>query len=574
MRPLFLVLFLALPLPAAVFVAPEDTKALFQRDQLPLDTDNMRALSSHLTDLARREMDDDAQQFRATAQLLAIATRLDPANRPARDLSRRLAEGEPTEAEGIDLNRSLGRTWYMVDWLLEPEAGAQGQLLGHQLLDALHLIDPRHPTSKRYDAGGEKTRWIGIVESLVRFRDDSPPVPDPPEPKPPPPPVKRPPILLRKASTQTPLYLYDKDLRQRLRIAKVSMEVIRRDDPVPFTFAFTPKFESPLVDSARKSVRSSLERTWPNLPIRSVAILNTSGERYASRNDTAISGPASLLLHAAMTGRELRQDLVFVGDLGIDGSLSRPRQSWDYLRALRLADGGRLLVPPDLQPELRAMIALEDPGFFLRWEVLVVSSLDVAFSLASVGGDPEGLAATSQLFTELREISKGKDVGQLCVNKHVRQRLSNIKSKAPFHFSASMLLIQGDAGERPTRTDREVTARILRSAVEPLTFLTRTPLASLGATRSMATADAARIEVDRFSKYFAPKDLDLHREAVELAHLADSLGRGKRDGTSDSKGNIYYRKLPLTTYHEQLQTRFSAYLKKLAPFTGESLPEP
>jgi len=580
MRLLLLLVPLALalthPLPAApVFVAPDGGNALFQRDLLPLDTDTMRSLSAHLGELARREIAEGPEQFRATAQLLAIAIRLDPANRAARELALSLAKGTPALASESDLDKALGQSWGITEWLLQEEAGAAGQLLGNQLLDALRVLDPRNPNSTRHDPGGETARWKGVVPSLARFKNEPPPKskPSPPKPKPPPPPVDRPPILLAKTSTQTPLYLYDRDLHQHLRIARVSMEVVNRDEGALFTFALRPEFEAPIVDTARERVRGSLQRTWPDLPIHSVALLDTGAERYASRNETAISGPASLLMHAALSGKALRDDVVFLGDLKSDGRLTRPRQSWNYLRALRLAKGGRLLVPPDLQPGLRAMIAMEDPGFFLKWEVLVVSSLDVALSLASVAGDPEGLAATSQLFVELRGISKGKDVGQLCVNKHVRQRLVEIQSQAPFHFSSSMLLVQGTS-ERPTRVDREVAGRILRSAVDPLTSLTRTPLKKLSVNRIVAIGEATRSEIDRFSKYFAPKDLDLQREALQLAKLAELVARSKRDGVLDSEGNITYRGVPVLTHYQGLQTKFSAFLKKLAPFTRESFPPP
>ena len=79
-------LFHLLPpsLPADVYVGPDPATALFRRDRIPIDTDTMRELSRHLTDLARREMAQEPVQLRATAQLLAIAVRLDPANRPAR----------------------------------------------------------------------------------------------------------------------------------------------------------------------------------------------------------------------------------------------------------------------------------------------------------------------------------------------------------------------------------------------------------------------------------------------------------------------------------------------------------
>ncbi len=565
-------LFHLLPpsLPADVYVGPDPAAALFRRDKIPIDTDTMRELSRHLTDLARREMARDPVQLRATAQLLAIALRLDPANRPARETDKALREERPVDPFGGDINAPLRQTWGIADWLVDPKAGEAGGRLGHQIIDALVVINPRSPLAKLHDPQGETARWQNVVQPLAAYRRSPEPEKSPAPPQPEPPPIERPPILLRQASTQTPLFLYDKDLRRHLRIVTLQMQVEELAQPDPFTFSLLPAIESPYIDSARNEARKLLEKSWPNLPIQHIARISTGEERYASKNEQAISGPAALLMHAALAGKQLRPDVIFVGELTPDGNLTRPRQSWDYLRALRVTGGGRLLVPADFEPELRAMIALEDPAFFLRWEVLIVSSLEVALSLAAVDGDPEGLAVTSGLYTELREVSRNKDVGQLCVNAKVRERLTEIVSKAPFHYSARMLLTQGNAAERPTRVEREVAARILRSAVEPLSGIVRPPLSQLSAKRLITTGEASGAEIKRFAKFISPKEQDLVKEAREIAQLAEALGQGKRDGDL-REGVVYYRKIPLADYHHGLQTRFSAYLRKLAPFTRETI---
>ncbi len=575
MRVGFLVLLSHLllpPLAANVYVSPAPAAALFRRDKIPIDTDTMRELSRHLTDLARREIARDPDQLRATAQLLAIAVRLDPANRPAREIDRALREKQTVDPFDGDINAPLRQAWGIAEWLVAPEAGKPGARLGHQIIDALAVINPRNPAAKLRDPAGEAIRWQNVVPPLAAYRRSPNPEKAPAPPPPEPPPVKRPPLLLRQASTQTPLFLYDKDLRRHLRIVPLRMQIEELNQPDLFTFSLLPALESPYIDSARSKVRKLLEKSWPNLPIGHIARISTGAERYASKNEQAISGPASLLMHAALAGRQLRPDVIFVGELADDGALTRPRQSWDYLRALRVAKGGRLLVPPDFEPELRAMIALEDPDFFLRWEVLIVSSLEVALSLASVNGDPEGLALTSQLYTGLREVSHNKDVGQLCVNAKVRERLEEIVSKAPFHYSARMLLTQGNATKRPTRVEREVAARILRSAIEPLSGIVRPPLSLLSVKRLIATGEASRAEIERFAKFISPREQDLLKEAREIAQLAETLGRGKRDGDL-REGVIYYRKIPLPGYHQSLQTKFAVYLKKLAPFTRETIRE-
>tara|TARA_Y100000766_G_C18907194_1_gene606447 strand:- start:2366 stop:3460 length:1095 start_codon:yes stop_codon:yes gene_type:complete len=348
------------------------------------------------------------------------------------------------------------------------------------------------------------------------------------------------------------------------------MKVMELPQADILTFSLEPKTEGPDIASARVNVQKVLEQRWPDLPIRRIAQISTGTDSYAPNNGQAISGPAALLIHSSLTGKPLRPGVTLVAEVASDGSLTRPLHSWNYLRALRLAPGGRLLVPPDFEPELRAMIALEDPAFFLRWEVLIVSSIDTALNLASENSDPAGLAATSQLYEELRDVGRDKDVGQLCVNAKVRERLSEITSRVPFHYSAKMLLVQGDATLRPTRVEREVAGRILRSALEPVGRISQLPLSQLSAKRLLTAGEATSAEIERFSKFISPADKDLLQEAQEVAQLTQILGKGKQDGGLRD-GVTYFRNTPLPTYQSRLRSKFAALRQKLAPFTRESV---
>ena len=569
-----LLLFCLLPakLPGTAYIGPDPAPILFPRDQIPIDTDTMRELSAHLTNIATREPDGTPEQTRATAQLLALAIRLNPANRSALETDKSLRAGHAVDAFRGDINQPLRQAWGIADWLLDPDAGAGGKALGSLIVDALAVVNPRNPLAKLHDPEGEPERWKQVLPSLEAYRRIPEQEPPPQPVAPPPPPVERPPILLGRATTKTPLFLLDGDRRRSLRIVPLSMKVMEPPKADILTFDLDPDTVSPDIATARANVRKVLEQRWPDLPIRRVAQISTGGEHYAPNNGQAISGPAALLMHSAMTGKALRPGVTLVAEIASDGSLIRPLESWNYLRALRLAPGGRLLVPPEFEPELRAMIALEDPAFFLRWEVLIVSSIDTALNLASENSDPAGLAATSELYEELREVGRDKDVGQLCVNAKVRERLSEIASRAPFHYSAKMLLVQGDAALRPTRVEREVAGRILRSALEPVSRISQLALSQLSAKRLLTTGEATSAEIARFSKFISPADKDLLQEAQEVAQLTQTLGKGKQDGGLKD-GVAYYRNTPLLVYHDRLQSKFAALRQKLAPFTRETVPD-
>ena len=224
-----------------------------------------------------------------------------------------------------------------------------------------------------------------------------------------------------------------------------------------------------------------------------------------------------------------------------------------------------------MQSELRALIALGDPGFFLKWEVLMAESPAAALRLAGIEGDP-GERAASQSFAEIRQAARGREAHQLRTDQRVRRRLEEIHTRAPFHLSSSMLLLQGPE-QRPGRVEPPVAARILRSAVEPLGALARSPLSNLTHREIAAAAGAARREVDRFAHFFGPGATGLHREAVDLIRLAESMARGKEAGRTDRKGRpVTDRGITIFSIQQQLRTALAAYLRKLAPDTGEPLP--
>jgi hypothetical protein len=219
------------------------------------------------------------------------------------------------------------------------------------------------------------------------------------------------------------------------------------------------------------------------------------------------------------------------------------------------------------------MIALENPEFFLKWDVLVVNSLEAALSLASGNDRPEGLEEASGLFQEVRTLAKTMGAGPLCVHPKVRSRLQDdILPKAPYHFSASMLLLQGNL-ERPTRVEREVAARILRSAVDPLTSLCKAPLANLTPARIDAAFNAARANIDPFSRYFRTEDDDLKKEALDLINQVLAFARAVEARPPAAGGNSGPGSGdPLAARQQQLHAKLTAVLENLAPFTGETLP--
>lgn len=576
-RSLILFVILSLPLgAAAIFVPPDPAEALFQRDRLPIDPDRMRSLSGQLTVLAARPSKPDPAQLRATAQILAIAGRLNPANTRVRGLTQSYSRREaPVPPDQRQLQRATSEIWQMIDWLRSDSAGPEGQKLGAQLLDALRVIDPAHPRSSQHDASGEPERWLGVVAPLEKFaspseQSDPPPV-EHPEPSPQPMPEEdpdpeptAPPIQHRTGLVHSPFFVYDQAYHQTLDIIPVRLTIKDLEEKSPLTFSLDPTFESSALGASQDQVRNALLNLWPTLPNSQAAVLSTNQQRYAARNGTAISAAAGLLLHSALSEKMLRPDLTILGDLKPDGTLTRPKYAWDYLSALRSGPGGRLLVPPDLKEELHALIVLEDPEFFIKYEVLVVSSLDTALRFGTLGGDPQDLASASATFAEIKEAAKGRDLGPLTVIESVRERLISIRQDAPYHLSAAALLLQGSGNNRPTHLSQPILARELTRALEPMNWLLRADRQTMDADKITQSWLLCRERLDTVARYTDINDRPLHVEAMEISDDLRTLARElKRSGGryGSKVGKLF----------SQIRSKHTIFLQKVAAATGEPL---
>lgn len=579
LRSLFFLLFLSLPLgAAALFVPPDPTEALFQRDLLPIDPDRMRSLSTQLTVLAARASKPDPIQFRATAQLLAVAGRLNPANTRVRALTQTYSRRKaPVPPDPHQLKRATSELWQMINWLQSDGAGPEGQRLGGQLFDALRVIDPAHPRSSTHDSDGEPERWLGVVAPLKSFIprskevDPPPPKLGEPEPSPEPMPLREPdpgpaaPVIqLRTGLVHSPLFVYDKSYHQTLQVVPISLSVNDIESEQPLNFGLDPNFQSTAFSASQEQVRSALLTLWPALPQKQFAVLSTDQRRYAARNGTAVTAAAGLLLHAALSEKPLRSDLTILGDLQSDGTLTRPKHAWEYLSVLRKGPGGRLLVTPDLKEELHALLVLEDPGFFIKYEVLVVSSLDAALRFGTLGGDPQDLVTASTVFAEIQSAAKGRKLGPLTVLESVRERLISIRKAAPYHLSASALLIQGSGKDRPTKLTQPILARELSRALEPMSWVIRANRQTLNANKLLASWKICRKRLDAVERFTNIQDRPLHQQAQDILDDVRTLGRELM-----RSGRAYGPKAGKAL--SQIRSKYSDLLAKVATVTGEPL---
>lgn len=573
---LLLLLLLTLPSAGEQFIPPVEGKSLFHREKLSLDPDSIRELSTHLTDLSRREMRGDPAQLRATAQFLALATRLQPANRHARDLVQSYRRGEPARQNGSDPNKALTRTWRIVSWLRQPEAGAEGQKLASLVLDPLRVVDPQHPHAKAHDPSGEHARWQGVVPALSRYQErvrTIPPTPEKLEPAIPEPDIPRAPIVLRAGSLKTVLFTESEQGQIVPHLTTVAMKVTSTGTKDPFDLVLGP--DQPVPPALKHNLLRSLQEQGTALPLGEQVTLSIGSANYPAANQDALSGPAVLLLQSAFSGIKLRPDLVVLGRLDPKDRLEAPRASWEILQFLREAkEGGILCVPQAMLPEIRSLLALEIPEFFLTWEIYTAETIADLRSLLSGALDEKEVIAARPHYRELRSLGANSDVGQLCVKTDTRNRLDAILSLIPNHASARMLQLQGSALERPTRIEQAVTARLLANALSGLEPLINSPLEELTPTQIGILVKVLRQKIDLHQAAFHQKDAALHEEAGEVIQSATTLGVALRAASVDpTTGQRLYQEQPVSFYQDFLKARLANFRQSIFRFT-ERVPGP
>ncbi len=528
---------------AGNFAAPAEGPVAFRRDQLPLDSDTMAALSRELATLAAGLDAKTAVIRRAAAQMLALATALDPANARARALISEF-ENENHRADPAPVGESRTRVWELLAWLETPAAGGHGRALAACLTDVILVADPENPRAKTLLGAAERGAWTGWIPELSAYQVVARPAP--PEITA----AAKPALLLAKARVFTPLW---KKAAARPETADPAEPVKWILVPAPLEMhsrmitgdqTETPPFSIVLRTSdttagftrLATSLLTVLEKQHGSLPAGGHVTIG-SDEFMASalsNKRQSFSAAAAVLASAAISGRE--PDATIIGLVDESGAFKLPPRFWEQLLALGTGTGGRLVLPAAAAQYLPAMLAFEKPGFFLGYEVLLASNFQELLALtAKTPAEP--LAKASAQFQEIRDKAGSQPPGQYVANPFVRRRLEEIARLAPCHYSAKMLAIQG-AGNRPTLIPRPVLTSELRLVIEPAEWLawrTNSYLEGAELTRLGSTLESCRTRVDRLVRYTEKNDRELLARVQELITAIRTLERAAR-----SRGGYYY----------------------------------
>ncbi|MCU0749906.1 MAG: hypothetical protein MUF13_10225 [Akkermansiaceae bacterium] len=595
------------------FVPPSEGPVAFRRDRIPLDADAMSGLAKQLEILARGLSAETPEDRRGAAQMLALAMALDPGNGPARQLLNAYQAGTHTaDAANDQLERGRARLWQNIAWLETAEAGPEAQALAACLKDVIIISDPKHPKATAIREAGEKGKWAGWVATADAFKpkntdsnlaetmipsnplDPSDP-PDKPDPG-----TDAISIKLTEAKVTTLLWqksgvgesavwnLAPLPLAMSASMAKPNPTTPvdtadgsddETDDKQgnnghdPSHDRFAVRVGGPSASGAFDRTNRMLEALLKNqhgtLPRGGrIAIQSPDFEKsWESRKKQSITAAAAVLANSALTGIE--PDAIILGQVDETGAYKLPSGFWDQLQSLGKGNGKRLILPADAAPLLPSILALEKPGFFMEYEVLLAADFKQLTEFAAK--NPQGtLASPIAKFREIRDKVGTTDVRQYIANSFVRQRLAAVLQEAPNHISAKMLLIQA-AGNRPTLVARSVLAAELRRAIAPIHWLYTTQeyqYTSSDLEKVSSAYESSRSKVDALLRYAEKNDRLLVENTQEMVIAIRNIDRAGR-----ARGEDYIVRNNVSSALKNFKKLYAKVVSELAIEVGEEPPE-
>lgn len=319
-------------------------------------------------------------------------------------------------------------------------------------------------------------------------------------------------------------------------------------------------------------LKNRLTKHLVRLPERAEINVSIDSENSAypfSRNRGAISGPAFVLANAALTG--IAPDGIVIGEIDrSSGNLKLPAYFWRALMVLAEGSGGRLIIPASAEPMLINLLALEKPEFFLKYEVLIASSLEEFVTLASMESSPQHEEVYNK-FKLIKEKSAGSALGAYLTNKFVRERLQEIVAQAPYHLSAKTLLIYSSVS-RPRYLTREALAAEIWRKIDVITELGKIgdyyDINSNQLARMNDLYEQMRDDIKDLDRYTETRNDDLLKEAKSVIASVRGFGR-EFEGSKE----MWEKVDKIQAAHGDMKRGNRAFVKKLAEITGDPLPK-
>ncbi|MDP3851505.1 MAG: hypothetical protein Q8Q59_13440 [Luteolibacter sp.] len=528
----------ALGVSAGQFAPPGQGPPPFRRDRTPLNVEAMAGLSKQLVTLTDALAGQTPAERRTAAQMLALATALDPANEDAHERIAAYQQGRNQQMpDAAQVAKSHARIWQVIGWLETPAAGGDGNALAACLKDVLVVSDPKHLRAEALRKAGESGAWSGWVPDVHAYEPPVIVVKDEVEP---PPPVVKPaapePVLLPKAAVHTVLWkLTMKGGKAEWSCAPgmLQMTAARTSEeanaPLSIVIGYGQAETGGAAPLSSDLIQKLLEKEHGAL-IRDGGIqitIRDPGNAPPKADRQTVNAAAAVLASAAITG--LDPEAIVIGDIDRTGAYKIPSRFWDQLQSLGSGKGRRLVLPAAADAWLPSILAMENPGFFFEYEVLLARDFKQLLDFSSKTPS-DAVAAGGAKFREIRERAGSQDLRLYLANRFVRQRLSELAQALPFHTSAAMLLSQA-SGMRPTLISRAVLAAEISRAIQPMAWIVdpntfeftfeTIPMIS-------ESYELCRSKVERLETYVDRTDKDLFERARALVIALRNFDRAAR----------------------------------------------
>jgi hypothetical protein len=569
---------------AAIYVAPQEDALELRRDQLLLDESAMRNLAGDLTALAAGVASErKPQTLRAAAQLLAVAFYLDSGHKQAKEVNADLAEKRTPKVEDDTRTKAKRRVLDVLGWLESNEPASPGKTLASYLRDPLAVVDSTAPRDDKSTAESA-ARWKGIVAPLEAFEDPKAPAkPEPTTadndtPEEPPAATGNAKIKLEDVSVEVPFIGWNKDRGRYVGMVATVKANVKAD---PETHDFTFRFPTDGLSDFTSLLRAM--RRGPAKPLAVDAVAALHGklpegvkaqlhvgdyQPFVDDNIEVLHGAAAVLMDAALRGKQPRKDAIVIGYPGPDGKWHSPMRMWERLKNLDAAseEGGILVVPSDAAPMLEAFLVFENPEFFMKYEVILAGNLSEVVEILD-GEQKEGwLSSASANFSQVQKTaaSGATSLGVFLANRHVRDRLQEIRTVAPRHASAALLLVQS-SGLRSFKVSRKVAAEEIRSRMLPLAYAHGYNSSEFpDATALQGMLDKARPALEAILPKISSDERALYEDAAAILTSVKTLIRlSESDAQKRNLGNA----------REQLKADWTNLRAHLATAAGEPTPE-
>lgn len=571
----------------ANFIPPAQDALLFRQDALPLDTSRQKQLSGDLIALASRPAaTESTAERRATSQLLALASNLDPQAKAPRNL----AEIYASEDEGIEfltkvvLEAPLRRISETALFLLEDPSEAEHLAIAQLFLDPLATIAPELEILQNRPSASESDRWQRVVAPLDSFATRREPTPTVIEKEA----MPEPPLTETEPPAEDLLEAepFDGTLAMPIFTGGTSKTAIRIVDPQMPRL----RLQAKLTNNAR--IKSPfLRNSGPLAATHSIVRKNLDrlhGEKNAarlqgqytlqsgnliSRNADTLAFPVALLSEGLFQGKMPLENLVVLGSLSEDGRIRAPQYSWEFLQIFLTSESEqprRLLIAPEMIPLLEAFLIEQKEDFFFDYDIFAVSTLEEAINLAFEGLEPPQTAAALQKFQEIREVGQGKRTAVFVANTHVLSRLQEVIDQEPRLISASLLHQKG-SGDFPAHYPQEVLASLLDAALLPLTRIPYLQPQHLQPEELNQIHSQCRALLDPLARNVALSERESYDNALDLANRVRTLARAKARLNKEGNGG-FHQSLFFNT-HRTIQEDYYQLASRLTQLRGLESPK-